>query len=156
MNIFGKLDAANIPTSPFFIEAGEYSAEVTKATYKENREGQKQLLIEYTITNEESQFLDSKATQFFTLVDPEMTSEKLELLPAEEKKRIRQSLASLKRTLCGNDNNSSQQGLGVDINDLNDDNWDPATLIGTKVDLAISNYGTNNQGVNIRWANIKD
>jgi hypothetical protein len=155
MSIFGKLDAANIPTNPFWVEKGEYSAEVTKAEYKFNRDQQKQLFIEYTITSPESQFLDSKVPQFFTLVDPEMTQEAFAMLPAEEQKAIRRTNSALKRTLCGNDNNPKQRGLGVNPDDLNDENWDPGTLVGTKVDLAINNYGATSEGVAVRWVNLQ-
>lgn len=155
MSLFGKLDAANIPTNPFFIEKGDYSAEVTKAQYKTNRDQQKQLVIEYTITDEESQFLDSRASKYYTLVDSEMTQEMFELMPADEKKKIRQAMAALKRDLCGNDNNPSQKGLGISMDDLNDD-FNPEILVGTKVQIGISNYGANNEGVNIRWVNLAE
>jgi hypothetical protein len=154
MSIFGKLDAANIPTNPFWVEAGEYSAEVTKAQYKTNRNDQKQLLIEYTITSPESQFLDSKVAQFFTLVDSEMTQEAFTLLPIDEQKNIRRTMSALKRTLCGNDSNSKQRGLGVEPDDLNDEDWNPEVLVGTKVDIAVANYGSSNEGVNVKWVNL--
>jgi hypothetical protein len=156
MSIFGKMDAETIPTNPYFVAAGDYSATVTKAEFRNNRDQEKQLFIEYTIDDEESPFLDSKVGQYFTLVDSEMTPEIFATLPAGDQKKIRQRLASLKRTLCGNDGNDSQPGLGVNPEDLNSDSWDPAVLLGTKVDLSISNYGSGNppQGVNVRWANI--
>jgi len=154
MSIFGQLDAANIPTNPFWVEKGDYSAEVTKAQYKTNRDGNKQLFLEYTITSEDSQFLDSKVVQYFTLVDPEMTQESFGLLPADEQKSIRRTMSALKRTLCGNDSNPAQKGLGVNPNDLNDANWNPEVLVGTKVDIGISNYGATNEGVNVRWVNL--
>lgn len=156
MSLFGKLDAANIPTNPFWVEKGEYSAEVTKAHYKNNRDGQRQLVIEYTITDEDSQFLDSKVYHYFTLVDPNMTQESFALLPSEEQKSIRRTLSALKRTLCGNEGNSSQKGLGVSPDDLNDEEWNPETLVGTKVNLGVSNYGANNEGVNVRWVNLSE
>lgn len=156
MSIFGKLDAANIPTNPFFVEKGEYSAEVTRAEFKTNRDGNKQLHIEYTITDETSQYLDSKIVQFFTLVDPEMTQEKFDLLPADEQKKIRRDMSSIKRTLCGNENNTSQKGLGVNADDLNSDDWNPEVVVGTKVRLAVNNYGPTNEGVAIRWVNLDD
>lgn len=156
MSIFGKLDAQTIQTNSYWVEKGEYSAEVTKAEFKTNRDGDRQLFIQYTINNEDSQFLDSKVSQYFTLPDPEMTHESLLLMPPEEQKKIRLSMAKLKRTLCGNENNENQKGLGVAIDDLNDPDWNPVTLLGTKVDLAVSNYGANNQGVNINWVNLTD
>jgi hypothetical protein len=154
MSIFGKLDAAAIPTNPFFVEEGEYTAEVTAASFKDNRDGQKQLHIEYTIADEESQFYNSKVKQFFTLVDPELTLEAFQLLPAEEQRNIRRTNSTIKRTLCGNDGNEKQKGLGVSPDDLNDSNWNPAVLIGTKVNLAVNNYGSGKEGVAVRWVNI--
>lgn len=153
MSLFGKLDALSIQTNPFFIEKGEYKAEVTKAFYKTNRDDQKQLHIEFTITDEDSAFVTYKAVKFFTLVDPEMTAEKLALLPAEEQKSIKRNLGSIKKMLCGTDGKVSQRGLGVDPNDLNDE-WDPSVLVGTKCDIAIDNYGDGNNGVAVQWANI--
>lgn len=155
MSIFGKLDAATIPTNPFFIEAGEYEGEVTKGAYKKNRDGQRQLFIEYTITDESSAYDGKTVTDFFTLVDEDMTLEMLELLPADEKAKIRKNISALKRRLCGNSGNSSQAGLGVEENELNDPDWDPASLVGTKVNLAISNWGANNEGVNLKWVNLQ-
>lgn len=156
MSIFGQLDAAAIPTNPFYVEAGEYTAEVTKAQYKTNRDNVKQLHIEYTITNEDSQFLDSKVVQYFSLVAEDMTQEKFMTLPADEQTKIRRTLSSLKRTLCGNDSNSSQKGLGVAVDDLNNAEWDPAVIVGTKVNIGISNYGSNNEGVNVKWVNLSE
>lgn len=156
MSLFGKLDSQNIPTNPFFVEKGEYEAEVTRAEFKTNRDQDRQLHIEYTITSAESQFLDSKVVQFFTLVDPNLTQESFSLLPAEEQKKIRRNLSTLKRTLCGNDGNSSQKGLGVDAEDLNAENWNPEVLVGTKVILAVQNYGPTNEGVAVRWVNLRE
>jgi hypothetical protein len=156
MSIFGKLDAAAVSTNPFWIEAGDYSAEVVDARYKTNRDNVKQLYIQYVITDENSEFLDQKPSHFFNLVDPDMTAEALALLPADEKKKIRMSMANLKKTLCGNEGNSNQKGLGVAIDDLNDENWNPETLKGTKVMIGIGNGGSSNEFVNIRWVNLAD
>lgn len=156
MSIFGKLDAANIPTNPFWVEKGEYSAEVTNAQYKTNRDNVRQLHIEYTITSEDSQFLDSKVVQYFNLVDTEMTQETFALLPVDEQKSIRRTMSALKRTLCGNDGNDRQKGLGVSPDDLNDESWDPSTLIGKKIDLAVNNYGPSGEGVAVRWVNVQE
>ena len=158
MSLFGKMDAANIPTNPYFIEEGEYTAEVTKALFKENRDGKRQLQIEYTLNGGsngvETQFVDSRASQYFDLVDSDLDNQKMALLPVDEQKKIRRDLSTLKRNLCGNDNNPAQKGLGVDSDDLNDVNWNPASLIGTKVNIAISNYGPTKEGVNIKWVNL--
>jgi hypothetical protein len=155
MGIFGQLDAQNIPTNPFFVEKGEYTAEVTKAHYKDNRDGQKQLVLEYTIDDTESPFFDSKVSQYFTLIDPNMTNETFMLLPPDEQKQIRRMMSALKRTLCGNDGNDSQRGLGVDPDDLNGENWDPETLKGLKVSVGVNNYGPNNEKVSVQWVNLR-
>jgi len=151
MGLFGKLDAANVSANPFYIKQGEYSATVTDARYKENRDGERQLFIEYTIDDPESQYLDFKATQFFTLPDDDLDEAKFALLPAEEKKKVQRNISNMKKALCGNGNN---KGLGQEPDDLNDASWDPAVLRGLKVDMAISNFGTD--GVNVRWANLQD
>jgi hypothetical protein len=160
MSIFGKMDAANIPTNPYFIEAGEYHSEVTKAFFKDGRnkdgDATRQLVLEFTIKDEDSQYNGRKQPAYYNLVDPNMTQEDYELLPAKEKASIQRELSKLKRDLCGNENNSSQKGLGVDIEDLNDDSWKPETLIGTEVTLALSNWGPTNEGVNIKWVNLAE
>lgn len=156
MSIFGKLDAANIPTNPYYIAEGEYQAEVTDAGYKTNRDGNRQLFIEYTITDENSEFHNKKASQYFTLPDADMDQEALDLLPPDEKKSILRTISAVKRTLSGNEMSQRQKGLGVDPEMLNDDNWDPSSLKGTKIDIGITNYGEKKEGVNIRWVNIKD
>ena len=153
MSIFGKLDAAKIPASPYFVEQGEYSAEVNKAEYRKNRDGDRQLFIEYVITNEDSLFNNRRVGVFFTLVDPEMGEADFLTLPPADQATIHRNITNLKRALCGYGNN---KGLGVTVEDLNDDNWDPAILKGLKVDLAISNYGADNQGVNVKWANLSE
>lgn len=156
MGIFGKMDAAVIPSNPFFIKEGDYDAEVTSAQYKPNRDGQRQLVIQYTLSDGE--FKGRKATSYFTLVDDDMDQAAFDLLPDDEKAKIRSSLSALKRTLCGNENNYTQKGLGVKVEELNDEEnpWDPATLVGTKVHIGISNYGTDNSGVNVKWVNLQD
>lgn len=155
MSIFGALDAAKIPTNPFYIEAGVYEAEVTNAFYKNNKDDEKQLVIEYTITDEESSFLDSKTSQYFTLVPENMTEKDVAMLPAEDQRKLRRTLSALKKTLCGNENNPRMKGLGVPIEDLDED-WQPETLIGTKIVLQISNYGPTNEGVNIKSVNLRE
>jgi hypothetical protein len=154
MSIFGKIDAEQVTTNPFFIEKGEYQAEVTKSYIKTNRDDVRQLLITFTIANVDSEFYEKTATRFFDLPDKDMTEEALALLPADEKKKIKNNMSAIKQMLCGRDGYANQPGLGVDPNDLNDESWNPEVLMGTKVDLAISNYGPNNQGVQIRWANV--
>jgi hypothetical protein len=156
MSIFGQLDAANIPANPYWIEEGEYPAQVTKAYYKTKPDGDRQLIIVYTINDENSQFNGKPATQFFNLVAEDMTAEKFELLPADEKQRIHNTNAAIKRTLCGNPANTSQRGLGVDQEELNDDSWQPESLVNKNVIIGISNFGKENQGVNVRWVNLNE
>lgn len=155
MSVFGKLDAANIKTNPFFIEKGVYHAEVTNGQIKTNRDNQRQLVIEYTINEADSAYNDKKISHYFTLPAEDMTQEDYELLSPEERQKLDNILSAMKRTLCGNDANASQKGLGVSEDDLNDESWNPATLIGTKVMLAIRNYGEKNEGVGIHWVNLQ-
>ncbi len=156
MSIFGQLDAETVTTNPFFVEEGEYTGEVTKAFYKTNRNDVRQLVIEYTINNEDSAFLDSKVSHYFDLPDKDMTLESMSLLPADEQKKIRKNMSNVKRTLCGNDGNPNHKGLGVSAADLNDPNWSPEIVVGTKVNFAVNNYGPTNQGVAIKWVNLAD
>lgn len=153
MSIFGKLDAENVPSNPFWVAKGEYESEITDAKFGTNRDNQRQLIIEFTINDKESQFIDQKVKKYFDLVDVDFDTDKFELLPPEEQKRTRIRISSLKNALCGNGKN---KGLGVDPSELNDEHWNPETLKGIQCDIAISNYGTNNEGVNVRWANIRD
>lgn len=159
MSIFGKLDAANIPTNPYFIKEGEYPSEISDAKYHNNKSnGQRQLVIQMTVTDESSEFLDSTASLYFDLPDLDMTIEQFELLPNEEKKKIRKAMSAIKRTLCGNPSNEKQKGLGVSEEDLNNDEWDPKVLVGTPVTMAITNYGSGptKEGVNIKWVNLRE
>lgn len=152
MGIFGKLDAAAVKTNPFFIEEGTYEAEVTKAEYKINRDGAKQLVLQYTIDESESAFNGKTASQYFTLPDENLDAETFLLLPPDERAKTDKVLSSLKRTLCGNAANQTQRGLGVSEDDLNEDDWDPKSLVGTRINLGISNWGA--EGVNIKFVNI--
>jgi len=153
MSLFGQLDAANIPSNPFFVAEGIYEAEVTKGEYSTSKTGNRQLHIEYTINNEDSQYLDSKLHHYFTLVDADMTAEKFALLPTEEQQKLRKSNSKIKQVLCGNDANSTQNGLGVDPEDLNDKNWDPKSLLGIPVEISVANNGEKNEYTNIKWVN---
>jgi hypothetical protein len=156
MSIFGKLDAANIPSNPYYVEEGEYKAEVTGASFRTNSNNDRQLIIEYTITDDNSAFLDAKVTHFLNLPDPDLTAETLALLPPADQQKVRKQMANVKRTLCGNDANSRQKGLGVNEDDLNDDNWNPEVLKGTKVVVAVNNYGPKNENVSVRWVNLDE
>lgn len=154
MSIFGQLDAANIPTNPFLIAKGTYEAQVVAAKFQENRDNVRQLYIQYEITTADSEYAGRKAAKIYNLVDADLTEKEFSVLPADDKKKIMIMITSLKKDLCGNEANVSQKGLGVSPDDLNDPNWNPATLVGTKVMLGITNYGTNDQGVNVRWVNL--
>ncbi|MFY3742212.1 MAG: hypothetical protein HMLIMOIP_002676 [Candidatus Nitrosomirales archaeon] len=153
MSIFGKIDAQTISSNPYYVEKGDYTAEITDAKYKKDQEGKRQFVIDFTIDNEDSEFFDQRVSKYFDLVDEDMDDEAFALLPPEEKKTVRRNMAALKNTLCGSGRN---KGLGVDPDDLNDESWDPSVLKGTKVDLSISNYGPTGDGVNVRWANIRE
>lgn len=155
MGLFGKLDAANIPTNFFYVAAGDYSATITVAEYRNKRDQSGiQLHIEYQIDDPDSEFLDSRISQYFDLVDPDMTEEEFDNLPADEKKKIRKTNSSIKRTLCGS-GRDDQPGLGVTEDNLNDPEWDPKSLVNSKVDLTIYNYGPKNEGVGIRYVNVQ-
>lgn len=153
MSIFGKLDAATIPTNPNHIDDGEYPAEVTKAEFKVNQEGRRQIFLKYTIDDEESRFNKRSVNQFFNLVDENLTEEDFILLPPKEQDEILKTLSTLKRVLCGNEANARQKGLGVNPDDLEADDWDPSVLVGTKVTIAVR---TNKQYVNLQWANLRE
>ena len=155
MSLFGKLDAELISTNPFKVDKGEYEATVVEARYNTNKNDVRQLVIQYEITNEDSEFKGNKVAHYLDLVDSDMTQEKLEMMPADEKKKIRMSLAKLKKTLCGNEGNVNHKGLGVDINDLNED-WNPEILVGTAVRLGINTNGKNNEYTNVQWVNLQD
>lgn len=153
MSIFGQLDAENIPDNPFWVEAGTYMGEVTDAAFKTKNDGTKYLYIEYTIGNSDSEFLDQKVAHRFDLLDPDMTAEKLEMLPPDEKRKIRMRMSAMKKVLCGDGRN---KGLNVPVNDLNDADWDPRVLVGLNVDFGVKNYGSGNSGVQVSWVNIAD
>jgi len=153
MSIFGDLDAETIPTNPNYIEKGDYEAEVTKAYFKDSPD-KRQLVIEYTINHDGSEFDGKKAYHYFTLVDASMNKEMFALLPPDEKKDIQRLLATIKRTLCGDNGSANKRGLGVEANDLNDKNWNPEVIVGTKIHLGIGNWGTD--GVNVRWVNLRE
>jgi hypothetical protein len=155
MGIFGQLDAANIRTNPLFIEAGEYEAEVIKAEFRTRAsDNARQIYFQYQITEDDSAFNGKKASQFFTLVADDMTAEKFAALPEDERNKIDKSNSALKRTLSGTAGFANQRGLGVDEEELNNPEWTPESLIGTKITLTISNYGTD--GVNVRSVNIRE
>lgn len=148
MSIFGKLDAATIPTNPNFVEEGEYSAEITNGEFKTNRDGGRQLILEYTISDEASAFDGNKVREYFNIVSEDLTQEMLAMLPADEQKQIRRDIAKLKSRLCGY--SAERKGLGVSEDDLNDPAWTPESLKGTRIVLGITN-GSTGQYTNIKF-----
>ena len=154
MGLFGDLDAAAVNSNPFFVAQDDYEAVVSKAEYRVSRDGQRQLYIEYTITDVNSEYQGQKLQKYFPLVAEDMNEQKMALLPPNEKKEIQKNNAALKRALCGNEGSANQPGLGVNPDDLNSDDWKPESLINTPVIVAVQNYGPNNQGVAVKWANV--
>ncbi len=156
MSIFGQLDSASIPTNPYWIEEGEYPGEVTKSEFGVNKQNKKQIVLQYTIDDEGTRFHGKRTTQYFEIADPDMTIEDFKMLPSSEQDKILKTLSSLKRTLCGNSANAAQKGLGVLEEELNDPEWDPTVLVGTKINMGIGNSGDSGQYVNVRWVNLRD
>jgi hypothetical protein len=153
MSIFGKLDAANVSANANFIEAGDYLAEITDAEYRTSNSGDRQIVIEYTVTNEDSAFKGSKAREYLKLPPADFTAEQFELMPPDEKKKLRESMAKVKARLCGY--SDKNVGLGIKENDLNDPEWTPAVLKGTAVRLGINN-GASGQYINIKYVALQD
>ncbi len=156
MSIFGQLDAASVSSNPFKVERGVYPAQITKFEFRETRTGTRQLFLETIITDEESEFIDERVQKYYFLPDADLTQEKFDALPSDEKKRVRKNMAVLKKDLCGTEGREDQRGLGVDPNDLNDPEWNPQVLIGTEVTIGVNNYGANGNGVNLQWINLRD
>jgi hypothetical protein len=149
MSIFGNLDAALVKTDPFFIPAGDYYATITAAEVKIYEE-KPQFVITYKINDPSSQYNSFSARKIYTLPDPNMTQEDYELLSGKDRQRLDTAMSSLKRDLCGRDEDDEDNGLGVDPDDLNNPEWNPASLVGLEVVISINNYGANNTGVGVR------
>lgn len=156
MSIFGKLDAESVSSNPYKVEKGVYEAEITKFEFRKSSNDQRQLFLETVITDPDSEFCDDKVNKYYFLPDEDMDQEKFDALPSDERKRIRKNMAVVKRDLCGNDARADQKGLGIDPSDLNDPNWDPSPLVGTKVTIGVSNFGANGNGVNMQWINLRE
>lgn len=150
MSIFGELDAKEIPNNPFFIPAGEYSGVVSGAEIKEDRTGQLRLNIEYTISDDNA--YHGKTVRDSFRIFPNLTRADFEMLQPKEKSEISSERSRLKQRLCG-DPAFDDPGLGVNPEDLNDDNWDPKSLVGTLVDLTITN-SADGRYTNVRTARI--
>jgi hypothetical protein len=153
MGIFGDLDAEQIPDNPYWVSAGEYTALVTNAYFQKTKAGKDQFIIVYTITDEDSEYFNQNVQDWFEYY-PEITGEMLEKLSATEKQQVRRALAAIKRRLCGTPG-TERKGLGVDPVDL-DENWDPKSILNTEVIVAVSNGGSNNEYVNVKYANKTD
>ncbi len=154
MSIFGQLDAAKIPTNPFYIPAGTYNGEVTEAEYREKKDGSRYIFIEYTITDEDKGVKGKKVQSRFDVVDPSMTQEQFDMMPPDDKEKFRQKMINLKKTLCGQEGFERQKGLGQTPDDLNDPDWNPNVLKGLIVVFGIRNFGTD--GVKVQWVNLAD
>ncbi len=154
MSIFGKLDAAVISTNPYKIDEGDYDGEIVDAEFGIARDGEtRQLMIEYTITTEDSSFKGQNVKEFFSLVPEDFTHETMAMLPPDEQKKIRQNLANLKGRLCGR--SERNKGLGIDEDDLNSEGWSPVVLKGLAVRLGINN-GRDGQYTNVKYAVLAD
>lgn len=151
MSIFGKLDAANVKANPNHIDTGDYEGEVTWAGIRTNESGDRRLVIEYTIENEESAFNGSKHRETFFLPAEDMTEEQMLLLPVEDQKKIRKNNANVKKRLCGY--SAKNIGLGVSEDDLNDPNWTPEVLKGLKVRFGIQ---VNGDYINTKYVVLQD
>jgi hypothetical protein len=156
MSIFGQLDAESVSSNPFKVERGVYSAEVTKFEFRTTANGQRMLILNCTISDAESQFDGERVDKTYFLPPEDMTQEMLDSLPADEKKRIMRNLSTLKKDLCGDETRSDRKGLGIDPNDLNDPNWNPAVVVGTPVTIGVNNYGTNGSKVDIGFINLRE
>jgi|SRR3990170_1071550 len=155
MSIFGELDAEKIPTNPFWVEEGEYRAQITKAEISQNKDGTKtNLIIAFTILNADSEFEGKEVRQYLQIY-PELTKESYKLLPVEERKIINRNMTNLKKLLCGQPE-MERKGLGVDPAELDSDEWDPKTLVNLEVNIAVQNSGEEGQYTNLKWANLAD
>lgn len=154
MGIFGELDADEIPDNPFWIAKGEYTAFISNAYFhwNEKRE-QEQLVICYKISDSDSKYYKREARDFFD-VYRNLTREEWEAMSESEQAQIERSNGAIKRRLHGQPN-KGYPGLGVDLADLDDSEWDPKeSLVNKEVIIAIQNYGEEDEGVNVRYANL--
>lgn len=161
MGVFGDLDRNKIPTNPYWVEEGEYTATISNAfTHKQPKKGsddpndvQDQFVIVYTISDTNSVYFESDVRDYFHFF-PDLTDEDYEALDPREKKRVKAALSAIRRRLCGQEEDDDDIGLGVDPKDLQE--MDPKdlaiSLIGTEVDLGVVNRGTKNQYSNVYWA----
>lgn len=155
IGIFGSLDAKSIPDNPYHVDAGEYRALVTNAYFHRNEDKDlDQLVIVYTIQDETSKFHNRSVSDWFTIF-PQLTEEEVALLSPEEERKVEGAMSAVRRRLCGQPK-FNRPGLGVPVEDLNDPEWDPKTLMNTEVDLAVVNSGEENEYTNIRWVNKVD
>jgi hypothetical protein len=158
MGIFGKLDARNVSTNPFFVEEGEYTGVVESAKIVENKEKEKtQLIISYKITDKGNKYYGKLVTEWFTIY-PEMDEETYASLSPEEQGIVDRNNTNVKRRLCGwskPDGTVVSTGLGVPESELNED-WDPKVLLNIEVDLGVKNSGDDNEYTNVKWVRRAD
>jgi hypothetical protein len=154
MGIFGQLDAKKIKDNPFFVEEGEYRAQIVKAFIQENKQKEKhQLIIEYKITDGRNK---GKNVRDWFDVFPEITEEEYFDLDEEAQGAIDAANSAVKRRLCGfTVGKKEYPGLGVDVEDL-DDSWDPKSLVDLEVDIGVVNRGDDNEFSNISWARVAE
>lgn len=153
MGIFGQLDSDSIPDNPFYVAEGEYRAQITDAFFQTNKKGKQQFVIVYTISDTESEYFNQEVRDWFDHF-PDLSRDDYENLSGAEKQAVRRSLSAIKRRLCGTPG-TSRRGLGVDAADLDAD-WDPKSLKGIEVDVAVVNSGSDNEYSNVRWANVPE
>lgn|SRR5512138_398605 len=153
MSIFGKIDAESVSSNPFKVDRGIYPGEVTKFEFRTTSNGNRQLFLETVIEDSESEFDGERVNKTYFLPDDDMDAEKLETLPSDERRRVKKNMATIKKDLCGEPGNITRRGLGIDPNDLNDPNWSPSPVVGSKVIFGVNNYKENS---NIAWINLRD
>ena len=115
-NLFGEVDADDIPEDPFYVAPGTYDCMVTDATFVTRKDGQGHgLSIKYLITNADSEF-EGNTIQEWKNVYPDLSPE--DITP-----EIKRHLSFVKQRL-------SQ--LGVPASEMNGilDNLD--SLVGIK------------------------
>lgn len=146
MGIFGELDADTIPDNPYWTRAGEYDALITSAYFDKDkgRNDQPQLIINYTITDDTTEFFNNEVRDRFDIY-PDIDEDTLANLPPAEKKKILRSLSIVKKRLTA---------LGQ--TDFTDPSWTPDYLVNLEVNLAVRNRGEDNQYSNVAWAAIKE
>lgn len=153
MGIFGSLDANSIPDNPFWVEQGEYRAQVTNAFFQDSKkEGQKQLVICYTIVDKQSKYFNREVRDWFDFY-PDIDEETYKSMNGAEQAQVDRTLGAIKRRLCGIARKEDSRGLGVTPEELNED-WEPKVLVDTEVNIGVVNSGDDNEFTNVKWAEM--